>query len=352
MRCVTCGVELIAGKKFCHECGTAAGARCDACGATLEAEYRFCPDCGAPIGGDLAAGAPARRRPDATGRARRRSADGGPHAVAASTPLDGERKQVTVLFCDLVGSVTIAERLDPEEYHDLIEDYIDIAFPEIYRLEGVVNVLAGDGLMALFGAPVAHEDSPARGVRAALAIRDALAPLDARLRAKHGLSLQVRIGINTGPVVVGSVGSDQKMDYTAIGDTTNLASRLQTLAPPGEVLISESTHRLVRGFFAVEPTGPLGVRGKSEPVTAYRVLDWRGETSRLDVAAERGLTPFVGREGELSRLVEAFARLEDGAQAVTIVGDAGSGKSRLLWELRARLGGTRHRGVREPAARR
>ena len=164
MRCVTCGVELIAGKKFCHECGTAAGARCDACGATLEAEYRFCPDCGAPIGGDLAAGAPARRRPDAAGRARRRSADGGPHAVAASTPLDGERKQVTVLFCDLVGSTAIAERLDPEEYHDLLEDYIDLAFPEIYRLEGIVNSLAGDGLMALFGAPVAHEDAPQRAV--------------------------------------------------------------------------------------------------------------------------------------------------------------------------------------------
>src|SRR5262249_9575833 len=156
----------------------------------------------------------------------------------------------TVLFCDLVGSVPIAERLDPEEYHDLLEEYLDVVFPEIYRHEGVVNVLAGDGLMALFGAPVAREDSPECAVKAALAIRDALEPLGARLQAQRGVSLQVRIGINTGPVVVGPVGNDRKMDYTAIGDTTNLASRLQVLAPPGGILISESTYRLVRGFFA------------------------------------------------------------------------------------------------------
>jgi class 3 adenylate cyclase/tetratricopeptide (TPR) repeat protein len=337
MRCVTCGVELIPEKRFCHECGTAVGSQCAGCGATLEATYRFCPDCGMQVGAEPAAGAPETRRRDEVARTRPPRGGTGPHAVAAAAPLDGERKQVTVLFCDLVGSVAIAERLDPEEYHDLIEDYLDVAFPEIYRREGVVNVLAGDGVMALFGAPVAHEDSPVRAVRAALAIRDALTPLDARLRDRHGVSLQVRIGVNTGPVVVGPMGGDQKMDYTAIGDTTNLASRLQSLAPPGEILISESTHRLVRGFFAVEATGPLGVRGKSAPVSAYRVLDWRGETTKLDVAAQRGLTPFVGREGELARLIEAFARVEEGAQAVMIVGDAGSGKSRLLYELGTRL---------------
>src|SRR5262249_34592760 len=239
-----------------------------------------------------------------------------------------------------VSSVAIAERLDPEEYHDLLEAYLDVVFPEIYRLEGVVNVLAGDGLMALFGAPVAHEDSPQRAVHAALAIRDALAPLDARLQASHGIPLQIRIGINTGPVVVGPVGNDRKMDYTAIGDTTNLASRLQALAAPGGILISESTHRRVRGFFAVEPVGPLGVRGKSEPVSAYVVTDWRGPNTKFRIAEERGLTPFVGRERELAGLLEAHARLADGQmQAVSIVGDAGSGKSRLLYEFRRRVDG-------------
>src|SRR5262249_55136266 len=212
--------------------------------------------------------------------------------------------------------------------------------PEIYRREGVVNVLAGDGLMALFGAPVAHEDSPERAVHAALAIREALAPLDARLRASHGIPLQIRIGVNTGPVVVGPVGNDRKMAYTAIGDTTNLASRLQALAPPGGILISESTHRLVRGFFTVEPVGPLGVRGKSEPVTAYAVNDWRGPSSKFHIAEERGLTPFVGREGELARLLEAHARLGAGQlQAGGVGGDARRRQSRRPYRVPPRARG-------------
>jgi class 3 adenylate cyclase/tetratricopeptide (TPR) repeat protein len=337
MRCVTCGVDLIAGKQFCHACGSRVAARCRGCGASLESTFRFCPDCGLKLAAEDDDLPPPTANPLARILERRGSADG-PQAIASLAPVAGERKLVTVLFCDLVGSVPIAERLDPEEYHDLLEEYLDVAFPEIYRLEGVVNQLAGDGLMALFGAPVAHEDAPQRAVHAALAIRDALEPLSARLQAKHGMPLQIRIGINTGPVVVGPVGSDRKMDYAAIGDTTNLASRLQTLAQPGVILISESTQRLVRGFFAVESVGPLGVRGKSEPVAAYAVHDWHGGVTKMRIAEERGLTPFVGREGELSRLVEAFARLADGhTQAVAVVGDAGSGKSRLVYEFHHRL---------------
>jgi class 3 adenylate cyclase len=338
MRCVTCGVELIAGKKFCHACGAAVSAACRGCGASLESSYRFCPDCGLKTEVEELEGPP----PDVVDPMTRVLArrGGGPASgvVAASSLVEGERKQVTVLFCDLVSSVTIAERLDPEEYHDLLDDYLDLVFPEIYRREGVVNVLAGDGLMALFGAPISHEDSPERAVHAALGIRDALVPLGARLQASHGIPLQIRIGVNTGPVVVGPVGNDRKMDYTAIGDTTNLASRLQALAPPGGILISESTHRLVRGFFNVESVGPLGVRGKSGPVTAYAVTDWRGPSTKFRIAEERGLTPFVGRESELARLLEAYDRLADGRmQAVAVVGDAGSGKSRLLYEFRRRV---------------
>ncbi len=337
MRCVTCGVDLIAGKQFCHACGSRVGARCRGCGATLDPSFHFCPDCGLKLEGEDDTLPPPTVDPLARLLARR-GAGGVPQAVASLAPVAGERKVVTVLFCDVVGSVAIAERLDPEEYHDLLEEYLDVAFPEIYRLEGVVNQLAGDGLMALFGAPVAHEDAPQRAVRAALAIRDALEPVSARLQTRHGVPLQIRIGINTGPVVVGPVGNDRKMDYAAIGDTTNLASRLQTLAQPGAILISESTQRLVRGFFAVESVGPLGIRGKSEPVTAYAVHDWHGGKTRMLINEERGLTPFVGREGELSRLVEAFARLADGqTQAVAVVGDAGIGKSRLLYEFRHRL---------------
>jgi class 3 adenylate cyclase len=338
MRCVTCGVELIAGKKFCHACGAQVSATCRGCGAALETSYRFCPDCGLKTDTEELDGPPPDVIDPLTRVIARRSSDRPSALVATASFVEGERKQVTVLFCDLVSSVAIAERLDPEEYHDLLDDYLDLVFPEIYRREGVVNVLAGDGLMALFGAPIAHEDSPERAVHAALGIRDALAPLAARLQASHGIPLQIRIGVNTGPVVVGPVGNDRKMDYTAIGDTTNLASRLQALAPPGGILISESTHRLVRGFFVVERVGPLGVRGKSEPVTAYAVTDWRGPSTKFHIAEERGLTPFVGRENELSRLLEAYDRLADGRmQAAAVVGDAGSGKSRLLYEFRRRV---------------
>src|SRR5262249_37893363 len=158
------------------------------------------------------------------------------------------------------------------------------------------------------------------------------------IRSERGIELQARIGIHTGPVVVGTVGNSFKMDYTAIGDTTNLASRLQSAARPGAILVSEATHRLVRGFFVVEPTGPLEVRGKSEPVTAYEVLGRATRPSPMKVAAERGLTPLVGRQAELARLEMAFRRVpQDALRIVSVVGTAGSGKSRLLYEFRRRL---------------
>jgi Double zinc ribbon len=160
MRCVTCGVELIAGKKFCHACGAAVGIRCRGCGTPLETAFRFCPDCGLKVEIEEHEGPPPVVADPLARVLARRSGGAGPQVVAAPSLLEGERKQVTVLFCDLVGSVSIAERLDPEEYHDLLEDYLDVVFPEIYPREGVVNVLAGDGLMALFGAPISHEDSP------------------------------------------------------------------------------------------------------------------------------------------------------------------------------------------------
>ena len=268
MRCVACGVDLIAGKQFCHACGTRVGARCRGCGATVEPSFRFCPDCGLKLTPEDDDSLPPPMVDPLARILARRGSGTAPQAVASLAPVAGERKLVTVLFCDLVGSVGIAERLDPEEYHDLLEEYLDVVFPEIYRMEGVVNQLAGDGLMALFGAPVAHEDAPQRAVHAALAIREALEAVSARLQRTHGMPLQIRIGINTGPVVVGPVGDDRKMDYAAIGDTTNLASRLQTLAQPGAILISESTHRLVRGFFAVEAVGSLLPRTPSGPTSS------------------------------------------------------------------------------------
>ncbi|HJQ74319.1 MAG TPA: adenylate/guanylate cyclase domain-containing protein, partial [Gaiellaceae bacterium] len=335
MRCTSCGTALIEGKRFCHACGARAVEQCPGCGAVVTPEFRFCPDCGR----ELSSGAVHDVPPPTAARSAPEMPETLAHKIRAATEaIAGERKQVTVLFCDLAGSTAIAERLDPEEYHDVLDEYLALAFREIYAREGIVTYSAGDGLMALFGAPVAHEDAPQRAVRAALAIRSALAVLAQRVDAERGIVLRARIGIHTGPVVVGTVGSDLKMDYTAIGDTTNLASRLESLALPGTILVSEATQRLVRGFFQVRRAGPFTVKGKSEPVSAYEVEEESSVTTPMTIAAERGLTPLVGRDEELAQLETSFRRLGGGlAQVVAVVGDAGLGKSRLVYEFRLRI---------------
>src|SRR5437667_847119 len=331
MRCAACGAELIAGKKFCHACGAPVAVQCRGCGATIDRDFRFCPDCGLQQNAAIHDTAPPPAT-DAFTRLSRHIPTGLAHKIRATQgAIEGERKQVTVLFCDLVSSTAIAAGLDPEEYADLLDRYLEIVCREVYRFEGIVTHLAGDGLMALFGAPLAHEDAPQRAVRAALGIHEALARFS-------GVALRARIGVNTGPVVVGTVGNDLKMDYTAIGDTTNLAARLEALAEPGTILISEATARLVRGFFRLQALGPLTVKGKREPVAAYAVLAATDAVTPMAVAAERGLTPLVGRDEELAQLDGCYRRLVGGrAQVVAVVGEAGSGKSRLLYEFRRRL---------------
>jgi class 3 adenylate cyclase/tetratricopeptide (TPR) repeat protein len=334
MRCAACQTELIAGKRFCHACGTPVPLSCRRCGAELTAAYRFCPDCGLSVTGDMPV-----VPPPVPPRVVEHVPEPLAHKILATQGvIEGERKQVTVLFCDLVGSTAIAEQLDPEEYRELIERYLEMTFREIHGLEGIVNALAGDGLMALFGAPVAHEDAPERAVLTAVAIHGVLAAFDPPVLARRGLRLQARIGIHTGPVVVGTVGNDLKMDYTAIGDTTNLAARLQALAAPGTTLLSEATQRLLGGVVRVRPTGPLVVRGKQEPVIAYELLAVLEQTAPMTLAAQRGLTPFVGRARELEELLASQQRVRGGApQVVAVVGEAGAGKSRLLYEFRRRL---------------
>jgi class 3 adenylate cyclase/tetratricopeptide (TPR) repeat protein len=349
VQCVNCGSELIAGKKFCHNCGAPAAVPCPNCGAAVDPSFRFCPDCGFRIAAeakdhatqrDGALTAPA--VVPANDRIARLPtlipAELAQKILDSKGSVVGARKLVTVLFCDLVGSTAIAERLDPEEYRDLLGEYLEVAFREVYKFEGIVNQLAGDGVMALFGAPIAHEDAPQRAVRAALGIRAALSGLNERLRARHGSELQARFGINTGPVVVGAVGNDLKLDYTAIGDTTNLAARLQSLAEPGTILLSETTYRRVRGFFQLQPAGVFDVKGKSEPVAAYRVLRESEAITPMAIAAARGLTPLVGRDAELAQLHACYQRLaEHLAQVVAVVGEAGSGKSRLIYEFKRQL---------------
>jgi class 3 adenylate cyclase/tetratricopeptide (TPR) repeat protein len=335
MQCGRCATQVLAGKAFCQGCGLRVRENCPSCGLLGDPDWRFCPDCGSTLSPPQAI---------APSEAERRLQAHIPPALAERIRSAGigrgERKQVTVFFCDLVGSTEIAAGLDPEQYRELLDQYLERVFAEIYRVEGIVNQLAGDGLMALFGAPLSHGDDPLRAVRAALAVQAALAELSQRTLSERGFALRARIGIHTGTVVVGTVGNDLKMDYTAVGDTTNLAARLQELAEPGAVWLSETTERLVRGRFLTESLGPIQIRGRDEPVEVFRALASAPARTHMAIVRERGLTPFVGREAELAQLEDCFRRLALGSgQVVSLVGDAGSGKSRLVWELKQRIKG-------------
>jgi class 3 adenylate cyclase/tetratricopeptide (TPR) repeat protein len=257
--------------------------------------------------------------------------------LTSASALQGERKQVTVLFVDVSGFTSLSERLDPEDVHGLMSRAFELMLAEVHRNEGTVNQFLGDGIMALFGAPIAHEDHARRAVRAALGIERALAGFQQEL-APRGITFRARQGLNTGLVVVGSIGGDLRMDYTAVGDTTNVAARLQQTGEPGRITISEATHRLVHGYFETRRIGEVHLKGKAEPVSAWEIIAEHETRTRLEVESERGLTPFVGRERELSLLLDAFERARAGqGQAVFLVGDAGIGKSRLLLELRRRV---------------
>jgi class 3 adenylate cyclase/tetratricopeptide (TPR) repeat protein len=318
--------------RFCGRCGTALAARCPHCGAEAPPDFRFCGHCGKSLQETPAPpAAPAPERPVYTPK---HLAD---KILRSRSALEGERRQVTVLFADVAGFTSLAEKLDPEEVHRIINGCFERITAEVHRFEGTINQYTGDGVMALFGAPIAHEDSPRRAVHAALGIQRAIAEYGVTLRAERGLSLAMRIGINTGAVVVGAIGDDLRMDYTAVGDTTNLAARLQQTARPGTVVVSESTHRAIEGFFEMLELGRVEVKGH-EPVRAWQVVRTRSGRSRIAVGRERGLTPFVGRDRELQTLLARFGDVEAGhGQVVFIVGDAGIGKSRLLYEFRRRL---------------
>jgi class 3 adenylate cyclase/tetratricopeptide (TPR) repeat protein len=249
--------------------------------------------------------------------------------------MEGERKQVTVLFCDLANSTPLAELLGPEAMHGLLDSFFELALSEVHRYEGTINQFLGDGFMALFGAPLAREDHARRAVLAALGIQRALGERAIR-KPRAGDELDVRMGLNTGLVVVGKIGDNLRMDYTAIGDTTHIASRLEQLAAPGSIVISEATYGLVRGYILAEDLGALSVKGKTDPVRAFKVLGPGPRRSRLEgPEGVQTLTPFVGRAHELGVLQDLLARAETGrGQVVGIVGEAGVGKSRLFHEFR------------------
>ncbi len=333
MTCPRCRKESPPGAKFCIECAAPLALQCLKCGSPLPAGAKFCPECAHPV--ETAAEAARFGLPRAY--TPRHLAD---KILTVRSALEGERKQVTVLFADVSGFTSLSERLDPEDVHGMMNRAFELMLGEVHRYEGTVNQFLGDGIMALFGAPIAHEDHAQRAAHAALGIRQRLDELHEELERRRGIVFQVRQGLNTGLVVVGTIGSDLRMDYTAVGDTTNVAARLQQIAAPGRVVISTATHRLIDGYFYTRPLGEVTLKGKAESVAAWELIARREARTRLEVEAERGLTPFVGRDRELGLLRDAFERARSGrGQIVFVAGEPGIGKSRLLFEFRRRLGG-------------
>src|SRR5713226_318670 len=339
MRCASCQADNPPENRFCEQCGTPLEVRCPQCGASVRSGARFCGACGHRLTEPaVTPSVPTQPTADYQGRLVSYTPKHLAQKILTTrSALEGERRQVTVLFADTAGFTTLAEKLDPEDVHQILDRCFELITAAVHRFEGTINQYTGDGVMALFGAPIAHEDGPRRAVHAALGIQRALGDYGKELQAQGGPRLQMRIGINTGPVVVGRIGDDLRMDYTAVGDTTNLAARMQQSARPGSVVVTEATHKVISAFFETLDLGEVQVKGHA-PVRAWEALRPRLRRSRFDSAVERGLTPLVGRTHEVATLVERFTEAKAGrGQVVFISGDAGIGKSRLLLEFRRRL---------------
>jgi class 3 adenylate cyclase/tetratricopeptide (TPR) repeat protein len=333
MRCSRCDQENANDARFCSRCGyPVAAVPCAACGRANAPHSQFCSGCGRALNvmspADLSRTSPRSYTP----------AHLAARILTTRTALEGEHKIVTVLFCDIVRSTALAERLEAEGMHGILNRFFELALRDVHRFEGTINQFLGDGFMALFGAPLAHEDHARRAALAALAIERTVRQQFEQLR-ESGNPLEIRMGLNTGSVVVGSIGDNLRMDYTAIGDTTNVAARLQQEAEPGTILVGEATARLLTGYMRLEPVGSMRVKGKSDPVIAHKLCGLGPRRSPIEGFESRRLSTFAGRDRQLADLHQLLGQMQAGrGQAVAIIAEAGMGKSRLLYEFRHSLG--------------
>ncbi len=329
MKCSRCQDENREGRRFCAKCGAPLAVTCPSCGFSNEPGENFCGGCGQAL--QAAAPAPAPKFPSPDAYTPKHLAE---KILTSKSALEGERKQVTVLFADLKGSMELLADRDPEEARKLLDPVLERMMEAVHRYEGTVNQVMGDGIMALFGAPLACEDHAVRACYAALRMQESVGRYGDEVQRSHGIPVQIRVGLNSGEVVVRSVGSDLRMDYTAVGQTTHLAARMEQMAKPGSVLATAGTLRLAEGYVQVRPLGTVPVKGLEVPVEVFEVAGAGPVRSRLKAAAARGLTRFVGREGELEHLRQALQRAGAGSgQVVAMVGEPGVGKSRLFWEF-------------------
>ena len=327
MKCPKCQHENTAKARFCEECATPLTRSCGNCGSQVSSTARFCLQCGHPLRAveeDQRFASPKNYTPQ-------HIAD---KILVSRAALEGERKLITVLFADIKGSMEVIADRDPEDVQKLLHAVLERMIEAVHRYEGTVNTVMGDGLMALFGAPLAHEDHAVRACYAALRMQENIARYSDEIQRSYGVPVMIRIGVNSGEIVISGIGNDLHMDYTVVGQTAHLAARMEQMAKPGSVLTTTDTFRLVEGYLAMKPLGALPVKGLAHPIDVYEVTGAGAARSRLQAAAVRGLTRFVGRTVELQHLHRAQQLAEQGhGQVVTIVGQAGVGKSRLVHEF-------------------
>ena len=333
MQCPKCQFDNREGAKFCLECGAKFEQPCPECGKSLPLSAKFCDECGHDLKKPQDTDPIDYSKPNSY--TPKHLAD---KILTTRTSLEGERKIVTVLFADVANYTSMSEKLDPEEVHQIMDGAFNILMDEIHKFEGTINQFTGDGIMALFGAPIAHENHAQRACHAALAIQKAIKEYGEKIQNTTGVDFKMRIGINSGPVIVGAIGDDLRMDYTAVGDTTNLAARMESAAKPGTIMVSADTHRAIERYFDFKDIGALEIKGKEFPQKAYELLKASDVVTRLDASVAKGLTRFVGRQSSMTSLMEIYNKVTSGAgQVVGVVGEAGVGKSRLILEMKNRL---------------
>jgi class 3 adenylate cyclase/tetratricopeptide (TPR) repeat protein len=338
MQCPKCQFENPEGIKFCGECGAKLERLCPNCNSSSPPNFKFCGECGHKLEIPVETLPKDLSFDEKLDKIQRYLPRGLTEKILAQRDrIEGERKQVTVMFCDMEGFTQLSEKLGPEDAYTIMDKVYEILIHKVHDYEGTVNEMTGDGIMALFGAPIALEDAPQRAIRSAYSVHREIARFSERLKQeKENISsLKMRIGINTGPVVVGTVGNDLRVEFKAVGDTVNLASRMEGLAEPGTTYVTAETFKLTEGFFRFESLGEKEIKGKAAPIKIYRVIAPSTRRTRFDVSAERGLTAFIGRKRELELLLDGFERAKQGrGQAFSIMAEAGIGKSRLLYEFR------------------
>jgi class 3 adenylate cyclase/predicted ATPase len=328
VKCPRCERENPSGAKFCEECATPLARTCANCGTQLSATAKFCPECAHPVAGGTVT------QPRFTSPGAYTPKHLAEKILTSKSALEGERKQVTVLFADMKGSMELMTDRDPEDARKLLDPILEHMMEAVHHFEGTVNKVMGDGIMALFGAPLAHEDHAVRACYAALRMQESVRRHAENVRRAEGVSIHIRIGLNSGAVVMRSIGNDLQMDYSAIGQTVHLASRMEQMAAPGTIMLAADSLRLAEGYVQVRPIGPVNVKGMPAPVEVYELAGAGAARTRLQAATARGLTRFVGRDGEIEKLRQTLEHARAGrGQVVAVVGEPGVGKSRLFYEF-------------------